>query len=123
MADTEAASSALHNLLSDLIPYPVFRILASFSNLLYRLFLNTSNDPSSLTSTLLPPLITLGLAYVALLMAYRTVRSMLSLAWFGIKWGAIIGGLIAVWAWYTDNADAVNSMGRAQNGGFMGQSK
>ena len=76
------------------------------------------------SSTLLPPLITFFLAYFALVTAYRTVRSMISLAWFGIKWGAIIGALIAIWAWWTDNTDAINSTGTVPGrGGFLNQRK
>ncbi|KAJ1036553.1 hypothetical protein NDA13_000085 [Ustilago tritici] len=122
MADTDTGN-LIHDLLSDFIPYPLFRILAGFSNLIYRL-LGSSNDPSSWSSTLLPPLVTLCLAYFALLAAYRTARNMLSLAWFGMKWGAIIGGAIALWAWWTENGDAVNSTGVNQgwgNAGLIGQ--
>ena len=125
MADaTQQASNLIHDLLSDIIPYPVFRVFAGFSNLIYSL-LGIANNPASWTSTLLPPLITFFLAYFALVTAYRTVRSMLSLAWFGIKWGAIIGGLIAIWAWWTDNTDAINSTGTVPGraGGFFGQRK
>lgn len=123
MADAaQNASSFLHDLLSDVIPYPIFRILAGFSNLIYRM-LGTANDPSSWASTLLPPLITFFLAYFALVTVYRTVRSMLSLAWFGIKWGAIIGGLIAIWAWWTDNTDAIHSTGTVPSRGFFNQRK
>ncbi|GAC95896.1 hypothetical protein PHSY_003474 [Pseudozyma hubeiensis SY62] len=122
MADAaQDASGLLHDLLSSVIPDPVFRVLAGFSNLIYTL-LGSANNPASWSSTLLPPLITFFLAYFALLTAYRTVRSMLSLAWFGIKWGAIIGGLIAIWAWWTDNTDAINSTGTVPGrGGFFGQ--
>ncbi|GAK67659.1 uncharacterized protein PAN0_020c5888 [Moesziomyces antarcticus] len=124
MAETAGeAHGLLHNLLSEVVPYPVFQVLAGFSNLIYRL-LGSSNDPSSWTSTLLPPLITFFLAYFALVTAYRTVRSMISLAWFGIKWGAIIGALIAIWAWWTDNTDAINSTGTVPGrGGFLNQRK
>ncbi|SPO23996.1 uncharacterized protein UTRI_03463_B [Ustilago trichophora] len=121
MADTaQETGNLIHDLLSEVIPYPVFRILASFSNLIYSL-LGTANNPASWTSTLLPPLITFFLAYFALVTAYRTVRSMLYLAWFGIKWGAIIGGLIAIWAWWTDNTDAINSTGTVPSRGPFGQ--
>nr|CDI55522.1 putative protein [Melanopsichium pennsylvanicum 4] len=122
MADAAQQTANLaHDLLSEIIPYPVFRILAGFSNLIYSL-LGTANNPASWSSTLLPPLITFFLAYFALVTAYRTVRSMLSLAWFGIKWGAIIGGLIAIWAWWTGNMDAINSTGIAPDtGGLFGQ--
>ncbi|PWY99022.1 hypothetical protein BCV70DRAFT_177744, partial [Testicularia cyperi] len=122
MADAAASESGslLHDLLSDVIPYPIFRILAGFSNLIYRL-LGTANDPTSWSSTLLPPLITFFLAYFALVTAYRTMRNMIALAWFGIKWGAIIGGLIAVWAWWTENTDAVSSTGVNPNRGFLDQ--
>ena len=124
MADAaEQTGGLIHDLLSEVIPYPIFRILAGFSNLIYHL-LGTANNPASWTSTLLPPLITFFLAYFALVTAYRTVRSMLSLAWFGIKWGAIIGGLIAIWAWWTDNTDAINSTGTVPGRtGFFGQRK
>ncbi|EST09175.1 hypothetical protein PSEUBRA_001124 [Kalmanozyma brasiliensis GHG001] len=122
MADAaQDAQNLIHNLLSEIVPYPVFRVLAGFSNLIYSL-LGSSNNPSSWASTLLPPLITFFLAYFALVTAYRTVRSMLAVAWFGIKWGAIIGALIAIWAWWTDNTDAINSTGTVPGrGGLFGQ--
>lgn len=123
MADAASnAGSLLHDLLSDVVPYPVFRVLAGFSNLIYTL-LGTANDPTSWSSTLLPPLITFCLAYFAFVTAYRTVKSMLSLAWFGIKWGAILGGLIAIWAWWTENTGAVNSTGIAPSRGIFDQRK
>ena len=123
MADAAADTGGLlHDLLSDIIPYPIFRILAGFSNLIYHL-LGTANDPTSWSSTLLPPLITFFLAYFALVTAYRTMRSMLSLAWWGIKWGAIIGGLIAIWAWWTENTAAVGSTGVNPHRGFFDQRK
>lgn len=101
-----------HDVLSNLIPPPLFRILAGFSNLIYRLVLGASNDPTSWTSTLLPPLIALVFAYVSLLIAYRTIRSTVLLVWWGIKWGAIIGVGIALWAWWTGQEDAIRSVGQ-----------
>ncbi|EPQ30731.1 uncharacterized protein PFL1_01632 [Pseudozyma flocculosa PF-1] len=121
MTDVDAdIPGFVHDLLSSVIPYPVFRILAGFSNLIYSL-LGSSNNPASWTSTLLPPLLTFFLAYTALVIAYRTVRNAISLAWWGIKWGAIIGGLIAVWAWWTDNTGAINSVGQAPPSGIFDQ--
>lgn len=120
-ATAQDAQNLIHNFLSEIVPYPVFRVLAGFSNLIYSL-LGSANNPASWSSTLLPPLITFFLAYFALVTAYRTVRSMLSVAWFGIKWGAIIGALIAIWAWWTDNTDAINSTGTVPGrGGLFGQ--
>lgn len=120
MADHAQISDAVHDLLSNMIPYPIFRILAGFSNLIYHL-IGSSNDPTSWTSTLLPPLVTFFLAYFALVIAYRTVRSMVALVWWGVKWGAIIGALIAVWAWWTENGDAINSVGQAPPSGLIDQ--
>ncbi|PWN47451.1 hypothetical protein IE53DRAFT_390424 [Violaceomyces palustris] len=101
-----------HDLLSAIIPDPIFRILAGFSNLIYRL-VGSSNDPTSWTSTLLPPLVTFLAAYVSLVIVYRSVRNMLLLVWWGIKWGAILGCALALWAWWTDNTDAIHSVGDA----------
>lgn len=100
----------MHDILSSFIPPPVFSVLAGFSNLVYHL-LGTANDPSSWSSTLLPPLATLIAGYVALLIAYRTIQNTIRLVWWGIKWGAIIGAVIAIWAWWTGQADAINSTG------------
>ncbi|KAN0065459.1 hypothetical protein ACQY0O_001295 [Thecaphora frezii] len=113
-------SGTLHDLLSSVIPYPIFRIIAAFSNLIYNL-LGSSNDPTSWTSTLLPPLLTFFLAYTALVIAYRTVRNTIALAWWGIKWGAIIGAVMAIWAWWTDNTDALHSVGQAPPAGVFDQ--
>lgn len=108
-----AMADLVSELLSRIIPPPLFRILAGFSNLIYRLVLGASNDPTSWTSTLLPPLIALLAAYFSLLIAYRTVRSTVLLVWWGIKWGAIIGVGLAVWAWWTGQEDAIRSVGQA----------
>ncbi|CAO1617724.1 unnamed protein product [Parajaminaea phylloscopi] len=107
----DATSSGLSNLLAGLIPAPLFTILAGFSNLIYRLILGVSNDPSSWTSTLLPPLVALLAAYFALVLAYRTVRSTILVVWWGLKWGAIIGAGVALWAWWVGEGDAVRSPG------------
>lgn len=56
-------------------------------------------------------MIALFAAYLSLLMAYRTLRSTVLLVWWGIKWGAIIGAGVALWAWWTGNQDAVTSVG------------
>lgn len=116
------AGNLLHDLLSDVVPYPVFRVLAAFSNLIYTV-LGMANDPTSWSSTLLPPLMTFLLGYFAFVTAYRTVRSMISLAWWGVKWGAILGGLIAIWAWWTENTAAANSTGLASSRGLFDQRK
>ncbi len=124
MADVaQDAQNILHNLLSEIVPYPVF----SRPRRLLQLDLQPTwqrQQSCIMDVYLTTTLITFFLAYFALVTAYRTVRSMLSLAWFGIKWGAIIGSLIAVWAWWTDNTDAINSTGTVPGrGGLFGQRK
>ncbi|CAO1629156.1 unnamed protein product [Jaminaea pallidilutea] len=101
-----------HDLLTAWIPTPVFAILAGFSNLIYRLVLGVSNDPSSWTSTLLPPIIAILIAYLALLLAWRTLRNAVLLVFWALKWGTIIAIGIAIWAWWTGESGAVQSVGR-----------
>ena len=114
MADT------LQEILSSLIPPPLFRILAGFSNLIYRLTTGASNDPTSWTSTLLPPLIALLFAYFSLILAYRTIRSTVLLIIWAVKWGMVLGVALAFWAWWTGQEDAIRSVGEVPsffNGG------
>lgn len=75
-------------------------------------------SPSSWYSTLLPPLIALGMAYISLVLAYRTVRSTILVVWWGIKWGAILGAGIALWAWWVGEGDAIQSQGQVPSSGW-----
>ncbi|CAO1628209.1 unnamed protein product [Sympodiomycopsis kandeliae] len=114
-SDTMADSllyTTLHSTLSYIIPAQIFYPLAKFSNLCYQVILGVSNDPSSWSSTLLPPLIALVAGYIALLIAYRTLRSTIALIFWSIKWGIIIGVLLAGYSIYTGRADAIHSIGR-----------
>lgn len=45
--------------------------------------------------------------------AYRTMRSTIRLFIFTIKWGVILGSLIAIYAVYTGSDQSLDSMGQA----------
>lgn len=111
----------IHHFLNTLIPRPLYFLLAQFSNFIYRTFLGLYNDPTSWKSTLLPPLIALVTGYLALLTAFRTLRSTIALIWFSIKWGAIVGIGLAVYSWWVGESGAIHSAGQpGATGGAAG---
>lgn len=93
------------------------RASAAASQLTQPVLLNQCS-PSSWYSTLLPPLIALGMAYISLVLAYRTVRSTILVVWWGMKWGAILGAGIALWAWWVGEGDAIQSQGQVPASGW-----
>ncbi|PCH43893.1 hypothetical protein WOLCODRAFT_122810 [Wolfiporia cocos MD-104 SS10] len=78
-----------------------------------------SSDPSNLdTQKILPPIITLLAAYLALLSFYRTASwAIRTTLWFA-KWGAILSVITAGTGWYLGNmhANGENGVGGLLNG-------
>ncbi|KAG6820515.1 hypothetical protein H0H93_015988 [Arthromyces matolae] len=80
--------------------------------------------------TVLPPLITLFAAYLALLSFYRTTTWMLRTTFFFVKWGTLIAIFIASIAWFTGNGGTpsnyggvVSTLGNAILAAMNGQTK
>ncbi|PPQ98456.1 hypothetical protein CVT24_004136 [Panaeolus cyanescens] len=94
----------IFNFLADTLPQPLYSIaikvlshafaaITAASTLLASL-LNTSPQDWNL-QTILPPLITLFAAYIALLSIYRTTTWFIRTVFFFVKWGGIIAALAA----------------------------
>ncbi|KAJ7497105.1 hypothetical protein FB451DRAFT_1120299 [Mycena latifolia] len=94
--------------LSDNLPAPVYSFLITLlSHLLalctafYALFLSLlSTHPLQWDAqTVLPPLIALLTSYLAIVSLYRTTSWMFRTSLWFMKWGTIVGGLVAVSSW------------------------
>jgi len=81
-------------------------LLASFLSLVFTLL---STKPWEWDAqTLLPPLISIFAAYIALLSLYRTTSWMIRVSVWFVKWGAILAALIAGVGWYAANINGVS---------------
>ncbi|KAE8212738.1 hypothetical protein CF327_g3645 [Tilletia walkeri] len=115
-----AERNAIESLLETLIPAPIIDVLSALGRFVYAIVFSRNIDPESWTATLVPPLISLLLAYASLVVAYRTVRNTFSLALFGVKYGALIGALIAIYSWWSGEADGVRGLAGALGGAAGG---
>lgn len=81
-----------------------FTLARSLFSLGVQLF---SSDPSTWDAqTILPALISVLAAYLALLSVYRTTRWMISTSLWFVKWGSILGALFAGTGYFMGNANA-----------------
>lgn len=103
--DINYLSAQVQQLLALVLPAPVVTILASVSDLIYRLTLGKSNDPPSYTSTLVPPAILLLVTYLSFMILYRSIKSMFSLFIFSLKWAVVLGVLILLVAYHLGEGD------------------
>ena len=80
-----------------------------------------SNSPFQLDAQqIIPPLITLLAAYLALVSFYRTAGWMVRTAFAFVKWGFILSTLGAAAGYFLANADAGNGLGMfGGNGGLL----
>ncbi|KAK0523094.1 hypothetical protein OC835_006366 [Tilletia horrida] len=101
-----ADRNPIEYLLETVLPRPVIDVLFALGRFVYVVLFSRSLDPDSWTASLLAPLITLLIAYASLVVAYRTMRNTFQLAWFGVKYGALIGGMIAIYSWWVGEAQA-----------------
>lgn len=111
----------LLNYLSSVLPPPIFTIvrpLVTYSLALLSAFFHFVSALSSSQSwdaqKILPPLITLLMAYLALVSFYRTTGWMLRTAFWFVKWGGILAALAAGAGYLLGtqgNADAVGGLG------------
>ncbi|KAJ7078888.1 hypothetical protein B0H15DRAFT_914524 [Mycena belliarum] len=94
--------------LSDSLPAPIYSFLLTLLShslalctALYSLFLSLlSTHPLQWDAqTVLPPLIALLTSYLALVSLYRTTSWMFRTSLWFVKWGTIVGGLVAASSW------------------------
>jgi len=109
--------NAAESLLETILPQPIVEIIVAVGRFVYAVLFSRSLDPDSWTAALIAPLVTLLLAYASLVVAFRTVRNTFQLAWFGVKYGALIGAVIAIYSWYVGDADGrgLGGVGRGAN--------
>ncbi|CAD6983231.1 unnamed protein product [Tilletia controversa] len=115
-----AERNAIESALETLVPAPVVDVLSALGRFVYAAVFSRSIDPNSWTASLVPPLISLLLAYASLVIAYRTVRNTFSLALFGVKYGALIGALIAIYSWWSGDSDAAGGLAGIVGGALGG---
>ncbi|KAI0644428.1 hypothetical protein C8Q79DRAFT_771034 [Trametes meyenii] len=131
MADYEVDGSMLQNaldsvlvFLASILPSPIYGIVESLITYsltllaaLLRFGLTLVNAESWDAQKILPPLITLLAAYLALVSFYRTTGWMIRTVFWFVKWGGIIGTLAAGAGYFMGNA---NGNGGNGVGGFNG---
>ncbi|OBZ66982.1 hypothetical protein A0H81_12997 [Grifola frondosa] len=105
----------LFDYLSSVLPQPIYSFTATLlshsftllSSLFALIITLVSSSPSSWKAeTILPPLITLLAAYLALVSFYRTAGWMIRTTFWFVKWGSILGALVAGTGWMLGNAHA-----------------
>ncbi|KAI0373533.1 hypothetical protein BV20DRAFT_742360 [Pilatotrama ljubarskyi] len=135
MADYDVDDSMLQNILdpifsflSSVLPPPIYTIAESLIThsltlitALFKFVLTLVNARSWDAQQILPPLITLLAAYLALVSFYRTTGWMIRTAFWFVKWGGILGALAAGAGYFMGNANAngENGVGAAFNGGIV----
>ncbi|KAJ8468919.1 hypothetical protein ONZ45_g17065 [Pleurotus djamor] len=106
--------------LFDRLPEPIYNLfihflahaLALFTALLSMLGTLLRTNPTEWdTQTILPPLITLLSAYLALVTLYRTTGWVFRTVFFFVKWGTIFAALGAAAGWYMAGAANANANG------------
>lgn len=121
--DLPALFEPVLSYLADALPHPLFSLLLNILSyaltLLYALLnllaplLSTSPSEWDLP-TVLPPILTLLTAYLALTSIYRTTSWMIRTSFWFLKWGIILGTLVAAASWYigaTQSQTGVSSSG------------
>jgi hypothetical protein len=125
--------------LSELLPPPLYSFLLSVLSHCLALFtalislsktLLTSKPWEWDTQTILPPLITFLAAWLAIVSIWRTTTWMIRSSVWALKWGVIVGGLVALAGWATGSGqggvtsslmglvlDLINGPGRDAAGG------
>lgn len=112
--------------LADNLPPPLYAFALNFLSHCLALLSALANLLASLLSknplewdaqTILPPLITLLAAYLALVSIYRTTTWMIRTSFWFMKWGIILGTLVAGMSWYMGVTQA--QVGRSMNTGLV----
>ncbi|KAG1760505.1 hypothetical protein EDD22DRAFT_74944 [Suillus occidentalis] len=119
----------LLSFLADQLPPPLYSFLLSFLSHSLALFTALISLISSLIAskpwqwdaqTVIPPLISVLAAYLALVSLYRTTSWMVRTSIWFIKWGTILGALTAGMGWYMgQNAGVGNASIVSSLGGFI----
>ncbi|KAI8994076.1 hypothetical protein BD414DRAFT_481353 [Trametes punicea] len=135
MADYDVDETLLDNVLdpiftflSSVLPPQVYAIVESLIThsltlltALFKFVLTLVHADSWDAQKILPPLITLLAAYLALVSFYRTTGWMIRTAFWCVKWGGILGILAAGAGYFMGNAHANgdNGVGNPFNGGVL----
>ncbi|KAI0326836.1 hypothetical protein GY45DRAFT_1356015 [Cubamyces sp. BRFM 1775] len=114
--------------LSSVLPPPVYTLVESLIthsltllSALFKFVLTLVNAPEWDAQRILPPLITLLAAYLALVSFYRTTGWMIRTAFWFVKWGGILSILAAGAGYFMGNANAngENGVGAPFGGGLL----
>src|SRR5882762_7233008 len=116
--------------LSSILPPPLYSFLLTFLAHSLALFTSLISLGYTLLSsrpwewdaqTVIPPLITFLAAYLALVSLYRTTSWMFQTGMWVMKWGTILGALIAGAGWVAvqTGAGGAGGIGQAGGGGMM----
>ncbi|KAI0768837.1 hypothetical protein BD413DRAFT_96110 [Trametes elegans] len=135
MADYDLDGSVVNSVLdpilsflSSVLPPPVYTLVESLIShsltliaALLKFVLTIFHVDSWDAQQVLPPLITLLAAYLALVSFYRTTGWMIRTAFFFVKWGGILSILAAGAGYFFANANANggNGVGAGFNGGLV----
>ncbi|KAI9059180.1 hypothetical protein FKP32DRAFT_1688275 [Trametes sanguinea] len=135
MADLDVDETFLDNLLdplfsflSSVLPPQVYTIVESLIShsitllaALFKFVLTLVHAESWDAQKILPPLITVLAAYLALVSFYRTTGWMIRTAFWFVKWGGIIGMLAAGAGYFMGNANVNGGqgVGNPLNGGLL----
>ncbi|CDO71963.1 hypothetical protein BN946_scf184940.g110 [Trametes cinnabarina] len=135
MTDYDANETFLDNILdplfsflSSILPPQVYAIVESLIShsltllaAFVRFVLTLVNAESWDAQKILPPLITLLAAYLALVSFYRTTGWMIRTVFWFVKWGSILGTLAAGAGYFMGNANAhgENGLGNPLRGGLL----
>ncbi|KAJ7647516.1 hypothetical protein FB45DRAFT_893644 [Roridomyces roridus] len=105
--------------LSDNLPEPIYSFLLTvlshilaLATALYALVLSLlSTHPLQWDAlTILPPLIALLTSYLAILSLYRTTTWMFRMSFWFIKWGTLLGGVVALASWILAQQGGANAL-------------
>ncbi|PIL33980.1 hypothetical protein GSI_03688 [Ganoderma sinense ZZ0214-1] len=117
--------NSLLSFLSSILPPPIYSIAATLITHSLSLFVALLNFVYTLASAqswdaqkVLPPLITLLAAYLALVSFYRTTGWMIRTAFWFVKWGGILAALSAGAGYFMANPGA-NGVGPFNGGGLL----
>ncbi len=126
--DDDAVQNVLNYLfsfLSTVLPAPIYSIVASLITHSLSVFIALLNFVYTLASAqnwdaqkVLPPLITLLAAYLALVSFYRTTGWMIRTMFWFVKWGGILAALSAGAGYFMANGGA-NGVGPFNGGGLL----
>lgn len=113
-----AAAGSASGIARAMVAQPLLYLFSMIRNMVTATFWALYNDPTSWKTTLAPPVITLVAVYVAIRMVCSTLRSSLGVAWWMIKYTALLAAAIAVVAVLTGHADRAVGSGQPASRGW-----